>query len=328
MSGLDMLTQLRTLGDAIPVIIVAGQGSETIAVEALRRGASDYVVKSGDYAEFFPRVITQVVERDRMQRRNEHLESEHIRFARLAAIGEVATGIAHEIRNPLTIISGMATMMRDHASQLSLEEINKCANTIAENCRHLNSVLEEVLLSAQPAQQQEPLLLSEVLEETLSFMRFDPSFRHRMHIERDFETEGLVIGSRDQLKQVLINLFRNAAQAVHLAHKEKGLLRVGLQELAPVTAEGASGDCRAEVQISIEDNGDGIPRDVLPRIFESGFSTKRNHAEVEGNGLGLSISRRIIESHGGRIWAESRDPGFGALFCIALPSLQSHAKQP
>ncbi|MDQ3815310.1 MAG: ATP-binding protein [Armatimonadota bacterium] len=309
MSGLDVLKQVHSMGNGPSVILVAGQGSEAIAVEALRRGASDYIVKTGDYVKILPEVVVQVAERDRIRRRNEQLEAEHVRFARLAAVGEVAAGIAHEIRNPMTIIAGMASLIRDNVAQLSPEELHRCACAIVDNCTHLNQVLEEVLSNSQSTGQRAPMLLAELVDETLSFMRYDPNFRNRIEVQRHYQTRGLVIGNRDELKQVFINLFRNAAQAVQMAGKSHGILRIEIS------------DDRAtrEVIVHIQDNGNGIPSDVLPLVFESGFTTKRGDGKVEGSGLGLGICRRIIEGHEGRLWAQPREPGTGALFCLALP---------
>jgi signal transduction histidine kinase len=309
MSGLDVLAQMRGRGDVMPVIIVTGQGSEAIAVEALRRGANDYIVKTGDYLQIFPEVVAQVIERERMRLRNLQLEAEHVRFARLAAIGEVAAGIAHEIRNPMTVILGMASLIRDNYQSLPAQELHNCARAIADNCTHLNRVLEEVLGSTQVSHKNETLMLSELMDETISFLRFDLDFRHRMEVTRNYQKCCPVVGDRDQLKQVFINLFRNAAQAVQMAGKSRGLLDITI-----------NGDKeKGEIFVQILDDGQGIPEDLLPRIFESGFSTKQRNGEVRGSGLGLSICRRIVEHHRGRLWAEAREPGTGALFCLVLP---------
>lgn len=308
MSGLDVLTQLRVAGVLTPIIIITGQGSEQIAVEALRRGANDYIVKSSAGNEIFPVVVQQVIERDHLRRRTEQLEAEHVRFARMAAIGEVAAGIAHEIRNPMTIISGMAALIRDNFDKLPSDDLRQCARTIADNCLHLNRVLDEVLSTSSGSGQRTPMLLSELVDETLSFMRFDRAFRYRMEIERDFQKHGLVIANRDELKQVFINLFRNAAQAIQIAGKNKGTLRVVIHESPQ------------EIIARVEDDGPGIAPEAFEHLFETGFTTKRDVArEDQGSGLGLGICRRIIENHGGRLWAEKPEPDQGATFCVALP---------
>ncbi len=312
MSGLDVLARLREAGVLAPIIIITGQGSEQIAVEALRRGASDYIVKSGANNEIYSAVVQKVMERDQLRRRTEQLEAEHVRFARMAAIGEVAAGIAHEIRNPMTVISGMAALIRDNLDRLPPDDLRKCARTIADNCMHLNRVLDEVLSTSSGTGQRIPMLLSELVDETLAFMRFDRSFRYRMEIERDFQKNGLVIANRDELKQVFINLFRNAAQSVEIAGKTKGTLRVAIQE-----SDG-------EVIASISDDGPGIAPEAFEHLFETGFTTKNTGVgETKGSGLGLGICRRILENHNGRLWAAPPTPNEGATFCLALPRAES-----
>ena len=308
MSGLDVLARLRERDNATPVILVTGQGSEAVAVEALRRGASDYIVKSGGTSEIVPAVVESVVERDRLRRRNEQLEAEHVRFARLAAIGEVAAGIAHEIRNPMTIISGMAALIRDNLEQLPPEQLRDCARAIADNCSHLNRVLDEVLTNPQAAGSRAPMLLSELIDETLAFMRFDRAFRHRMHVVRDYRVRGLVIANRDELKQVFINLFRNAAQALQMARKDVGTLRITIEEDNETNT----------VMACVHDDGPGIEPEAFPHLFETGYTTK-NSEGVQGSGLGLGICRRIVEAHDGRLWAQPPTPGAGATFCLSLP---------
>ena len=354
-SGIELLTRLRLQGDATPVVIMAVAGREEIAVEAMRRGACDYIVKAGDFVPFFPDIVSHVVERDRMRRYYSRLEAEHVRFARLAAVGEMSAGIAHEIRNPMQVISGMATLMRDELDGMTPEEVRRCARAIAENCAHLQRVLEDVLREAQPDVGREKLLLSELINETIAFMRFDKDFRRYAVVECDFQAPGLIEGSHDHIKQVLINLLRNAAKSIAISGRESGPICISTREDRE----------HNELILRIQDSGGGIDPEILPRIFESGFSTKnrarnRHHAketgappstpagaqvaasEIQGSGLGLHICQRLIEAHGGRIWAEDaqnrhghhfkssghsegcthsshHDQMTGALFCIAFP---------
>jgi two-component system sensor histidine kinase HydH len=291
------------------VILITGQGSEQIAVEAMRRGASDYIVKSGTGGEIVPAVVEQVIERDHMRRRNEQLEAEHVRFARLAAIGEVAAGIAHEIRNPMTVISGMASLMRDNFDRLPPDQLRECARAIADNCSHLNRVLDEVLTSPQSSGERGPMLLSDLIDETLSFMRFDRAFRNHVMISRDYRARGLVYANRDELKQVFINLSRNAAQAIQMANKLHGTLCISVEE-----------DTVADtIIVNVQDNGLGIAPEVYPQLFETGFTTKTS-GNVRGTGLGLGICRRIMQAHGGTLTAVEPTPGEGATFRLTLPA--------
>jgi signal transduction histidine kinase len=318
MHGVEVLDELRKEGIMVPVVFVTGYGSEMVAAAALRGGANDYVVKTGDYWHVLPEVVLQVVSRERLRQRNEHLETEHIRFARLAAIGEVAAGIAHEIRNPMTVIAGMASHIQENAGQMSVDDVQQCAATITRNCSHLSGVLDEVLSGIERSQGRERLNVEQIIDEIIAFMRFDPQFRHLMEATCEVREPAYVLADRDQLKQVFINLFRNAAHSVLIAKRDHGQLTIAV-------------DCmETEVRIRITDNGSGIAPEVFPHIFETGFTTKedrntvrndsfRETAIVRGSGLGLGICRRIIAEHGGRLWAEERPIGEGATFVITLP---------
>jgi len=310
MTGLDVLTSARAEIADLPVVMVTGFGGEAIVVDALRRGASDYMVKTGDYLRMLPEVVAQVIERERLRRRAEQLEGEHLRFAQLAAVGEMAAGIAHEIRNPMQVISGMAALIRESYARLEPKDLELCAQAIVDNCTHLNRVLEEVLQNVHSSPAREALQLRTVVEETLSFMRFDMEWRNHIEVQTQFDTAGLIIGDRDRLKQVLINLFRNAQQAIQMADRRNGSLKIALHE--------ANANGVREVIAAITDDGAGISPEALPRVFESGFSTKGRQSPVKGSGLGLSICRRIVEEHYGRLWAENAPDG-GATFSLALP---------
>ena len=311
LSGLDILSCLREDANLTPVVLLTGQGSEAVAVEALRRGASDYVVKIGSGGSIVPTVVAHVIERDHLRRRNEQLEAEHVRFARLAAIGEVAAGIAHEIRNPMAVISGMAVLIRDNLDRLPLDQLRECVRAIADNCAHLNRVLDEVLSNPQAQGTRAPILLADLVDETLSFMRFDRAFCHRVIVSRDYRTRGHVVANRDELKQVFINLFRNVAQALQMAGKTQGALRIAMEENAA-----------GQVVVTVQDEGRGIAPEAFPHLFETGFTTK-NDGSVKGSGLGLGICRRIVESHGGTLEAAPPKPGEGATFHLALPRCDS-----
>jgi len=318
MSGLDVLSELRAGTNALPVVMVTGFGSESVVVDALRRGASDYVVKTADYLKVLPEVVAQVIERERLRRRAEHLEGEHLRFAQLAAVGEMAAGIAHEIRNPMQVIAGMASLVHDSYRALSPQDMERCTQAIVDNCAQLNRVLEEVLQNVHSSPALEPLELRAVIEETLSFLRFDLQWRRDIEVQLHFETAGRIVGDRDRLKQVLINLFRNAHQSIQMAGKANGILKIALREAKSSAIGEAGSDGAREVIAEITDDGGGISPGAMPHIFESGFSTKGRDAAVKGSGLGLGICRRIVEEHSGHLWAENAPDG-GATFFLAFP---------
>jgi signal transduction histidine kinase len=224
-----------------------------------------------------------------------------IRTEKLATIGKLAAGIAHEVKNPLTSVLGFAGTIQTAADRLSKEEIKDYAGIIVDESRRLQSIIDEVQAYWKPkAFDTEELPLADVMEEILSFTRFDSLLR-RVEFRREYADNPVVRLNRDKFKQVLLNLLRNAAQAMN--DPSRGLIRLVLNEEP------------AYARLRVIDNGRGMPTEVLSRIFEPFFSTKGE----ESMGLGLDICRQIIEQgHGGEIWAES-EVGLGTTFSIRLP---------
>jgi len=232
-----------------------------------------------------------------------------IRAEKLATIGQFAAGIAHEVKNPLTSILGFAGTLQTNADALSPAEVRDYSGIIVDESRRLQSVIEEVRQYSKPkGYMMEPVPLVEIVEDVLSFTRFDTLLR-QTEIQGEYHAEPVVRLNRDKIKQVLLNLLRNAAQA--MKEPGDGLIRVVVEE------EPEYGVVR------IIDNGSGMTPETLTRIFQPFFTTKGE----EGTGLGLDICRQIIEQgHGGQIWSES-ELGVGTTFSIRLP-LASAAAAP
>jgi signal transduction histidine kinase len=224
-----------------------------------------------------------------------------IRTEKLATIGQLAAGIAHEVKNPLTAILGFAGTIQSSASTLSPEEVREYAGIVVDESRRLQSIIDEVRQYSKPkGYMMEPASLVEVVEEIVSFTRFDTLLR-QVEIQRAYHARPIVRLNRDKIKQVLLNLLRNAAQAMDAPGQ--GLIRVVVEE------EPEFGVVR------VIDNGSGMPPETLDRNFQPFFTTKGD----EGTGLGLDICRQIIEQgHGGQIWAES-EAGVGTTFSLRLP---------
>jgi signal transduction histidine kinase len=309
LDGLELIRRARAAGIKTPVIFVADAGKSLQAC-ALHAGADAYVARGSDYAEALPALFEKVRAFRALQKRNDELKNAIVEASRLAAIGEVAAGIAHEIRNPMTVLLGMAQHLRDNADRISPDEIRNCADAILRNGRTLLRSLDAVL-SGVSQSAEEQLDLRALLGETLAFMRFDPEFRHRVTaqiVSTNEQKTITVMGDRNALRQVFINLLRNAAQSIASSGKENGEARVELEEAGN------------SALIKIIDDGAGITHDALPRLFESGFSTKRGgRDETRGAGLGLSICRRIVEQHGGTIEGANRPDAGGAAFTVTLP---------
>ncbi len=248
------------------------------------------------------------------------LEQEMQRRNRLAALGELSAGVAHEIRNPLGIIKNSAEMLRDRIQDPSKRR--ELTDFIVEEVDRLNKVVTDFLLFARPSEPTlEPLDINAVIEHTLAFLK--PELRQDgVQIEKKL-AKGLpeILADPEQCHQVLLNLCMNAFQAMERGGKLKVETRISpqLPALADVPPEFTDyspafppQEETPMVDVIISDTGKGIPPDVLPRIFDPFFSTKD-----EGSGLGLSLVHKIIENHGGRIRVTSK-PGAGTTFTISF----------
>jgi len=224
-------------------------------------------------------------------------EAQLIRSEKLAALGQLAAGIAHEIRNPLTSIN---ILIHSLTKNFPCEDSHReDLNVIEEEIDRINEILDRFLRFAKPAP---PLLerteVAPIFEETLQLIR--PRMeKQRVHVQKEFQDLPMILMDREQMKQVALNLLLNAVQAM-----PKG---------GTLMLRGRNSKDGQWITISIQDSGVGIPNEHMNKLFNPFFSTKEG-----GIGLGLSIAHRIIDQHHGKIEVQS-DPGKGTLFTIWLP---------
>jgi len=228
------------------------------------------------------------------------LEQQIIQSERLAAMGQMIGGFAHELNNPLTAILGVSELLREGESN---ESRTRQLTMLHQQARRATEIVQNLMyFSRPPAPGKSPVNLNELVDRTLHLHAY--SLR-KSNITVDFlAEEGLpqVMGDPLQLMQVFLNLMLNAEQAIREA-REKGTLRIRLRK----TAE--------RVLLTFEDDGPGIAPDILPNIFDPFYTTKR---PGRGTGLGLSICKAVLKEHSGNIEAASA-PGGGAVFTVTLP---------
>ena len=238
------------------------------------------------------------------------LEEQLIQAEKLAAMGQMLAGVAHELNNPLTAILGASELVRerpgvDETTRKQLEMTHRQARRAAR-------IVQNLLEFSRPASPQKKALdLNAVVERTLQL--HEHSLR-RSAIEVDFRpcpAVPVVVGDASQLIQVFLNLLHNAEQAIHEI-RPSGRIQIRL------VREGS------RVLATVEDDGAGIKPEALPKLFDPFFTTKRPGG---GTGLGLSICMSIVREHGGDMEAESL-PGGGAAFTLSLPaSFQEKARE-
>jgi two-component system sensor histidine kinase HydH len=234
------------------------------------------------------------------------LEEEVARSRRLASLGSLAAGIAHEIRNPLSSIKGFATWFRERYRDNP--EDRETAEVMIREVDRLNRVITQLLEFARPLTMHRiPTSLQAVIRHALKMVEGEAQAK-RIAVETDLSAEvGEIPLDADRMTQVLLNLFQNAIGAM----EGGGVLRISL-------------DRRDEngVRIIVADTGVGIPKEELPRVFDPYFTTRPS-----GTGLGLAIVHKIVEAHDGEVRLES-EPGGGTTATLLLPAGQGTDFKP
>ncbi|MDR3630789.1 MAG: ATP-binding protein [Desulfocapsaceae bacterium] len=224
------------------------------------------------------------------------LEEELRRNEKLAALGKMAAGVAHELRNPLSSIKGLAVLLRSRFNENTSDQ--ETADILVREVERLNRSIGELLDYARPHNLETmKISLIPVLQKAMSLIRMDAEAMG-IEMKTDFtENLPMVEADQDKLNQVFLNLFLNSVQAM----ENGGILRIGT---------GVEG---SQVICSIEDTGCGVDPQYTSRVFDPYFTTKN-----DGTGLGLAISAKIIEEHGGTIEFESVADK-GTIVKIGLP---------
>jgi len=241
------------------------------------------------------------------------MEEQMKRVDKMAAVGVLAAGMAHEIRNPLASLSGSIQMLKSELS-LDHQQEHLMEITLRESER-LNALITDFLLFAQPPQTHKMISpIGRVIDETIELFFHSPSFHDGIRILRPNNDEEIQTSiDPDQIKQVFWNLFINAAQAMPNGGEIRVQWKKGNARGIPSLPASLQFKGKEWVKISIADSGNGIAPEEKEKIFEPFFTTKEN-----GTGLGLSIVHKIIENHNGLIKVES-DLDRGSTFTIFLP---------
>jgi len=235
---------------------------------------------------------------------------------RLAALGQMAAGLAHEVKNPLGAIKGAAQLLGDprHDTKLGPSEL-EFVGIILEEVERLDRVVGSVLDYARPSKGDAGAVdVNAVVKRTLTVLASDRTEECELRTEL---TENLpfVRADAEQLRQVLINLIRNAVQAMGGRGTVEVTTRRRTERASAVQERGGAQGHSDWVEIAVRDEGPGIAPQVQKHLFVPFFTTKDR-----GTGLGLAISQRVVEEMGGRIEVVSR-PGAGSTFSLVLPAV-------
>jgi C4-dicarboxylate-specific signal transduction histidine kinase len=257
-----------------------------------------------DVIEQITHLASIAIEREQAEERLRQAQADLARVSRVTTMGELTASVAHEVNQPIAAaVTNANACLRWLAGDIAnLEEARAAATRIVRDGTRAAEIISRIrLLFKKGTPQRELADVNEVIRETIALLRSEATrYSISVHTEPAANLPQ-IMGDRVQLQQVLMNLIMNSIEAM----KEVD----GTRELVIKSQRGEN----EEVLVSVSDTGVGLPPHQADQIFNAFFSTKPH-----GTGMGLSISRSIVESHGGRLWAAGNSPR-GARFCLTLP---------
>lgn len=303
MTGIEVIQQLAGQENAPPIIMVTGSGDEFLAVEAMKSGASDYIVKdtNGVYLDSVPGKIKEVLARHQAvidkQAASEQAKEEQIR-----ELDSFAHTVAHDLKAPIHQVKGLLDLLK--LSRLNEDEFQKFATLISDSASKMENIIEELLLLSRIDREEvdfAPVDMNEVLERALSRLDLQASHQQaNIFVSGDLPP---VSGYAGWIEEVWVNFISNA-------------IKYGGEP--PLIEVGYNWADRDQASFWIRDNGKGLNPEQINELFipfsRPGDTTKPGH------GLGLSIVKRIIEKLGGTVGVNST-PGEGSTFSFSLRAL-------
>ncbi len=318
-SGMETFKGISKYYPGLQVIFLTGNAAVSEGVEGVKAGAFDYLSKPVEIDHLASKIrqawefkrLEAARERDKIFRRR--LEKRMIHTQRLASLGTMSTGIAHEINNPLAIIKESAGFMRmvlEQSDKIPEQEmLFKCLEKIEKSVDRARRITHQLLgYVRKQSRDLTPVDIVALIEDTMVLIKQKTQVK-KVSVQWDPEPEGQMQMYTDpfQVRQVLINLLENAVDAVDVG----GQIRLALYRQ------------EQSVCLEVRDNGSGITPENMEKIFDPFFTTKPNVSENEsGTGLGLFVVHKIMTGLSGSIRVES-EPGHGATFTICLPEWHS-----
>jgi len=279
--------------------------AERSAIESLRRARDDLRKTVQELQSTNETLQAESLERKHAEEARREAQAELARVSRVTTMGELTASLAHEVNQPIAAAVTNANtclrwLTRDHPD---LEEAREAASRIVKDANRAADIISRVrLLFKKSTPQRELVDVNEAIREMIVLLRSEAT-RYNITVRMELAADlPRIMGDRVQLQQVLMNLIVNSIDAM----KEVD----GARELA-VKSQRTE---KEEVLVSVSDTGVGLPPQQADQIFNAFFTTKPH-----GTGMGLRISRSIVESHGGRLWSADNSPR-GASFCFTLPT--------
>ena len=282
--GLETLAKIKERMPQIPVIVVTGSADEEFAIRSVALGAATYIVKDEINSNSLVRSILLTYENKRLKYLLDEEQLKSIQSAKFSLLGQMSSGIAHEIANPLSVILGRVHIISrkykddDYLSE-ETSKIEKMINRISKIIVTMRNFSRNTT-----DDDFDKVSLDDIIQDTYELCQ-EKIKSHSIHFEIDNKFPGLEIECRGiEISQVLLNLLKNACDAI--IHKDERCVKVTIEELLD------------SITISVTDNGHGVPEELSRKIMEPFFTTK---SVGKGTGIGLSISKSIIEKHCGSL---------------------------
>jgi two-component system sensor kinase FixL len=252
---------------------------------------------------FFTGFVRDLTEHQKTEARLQELQSELVQISRLTAMGEMASTLAHELNQPLAAISNYLRGSRrllESGSDADRGRVRDAVDKAADQALRAGQIIRRLRdFVARGESERRVESLNKIIEEA-SALALVGAKEHGIRVRFQFDPRvDLVLADKVQIQQVLLNLMRNAIDAMQDSAR---------RELTIATVAWGDGDAL----VRVSDTGPGIAAEIADQLFQPFITTK-----PQGMGVGLSISRTIVEAHGGRIWVD-QNPGGGAVFCFTL----------
>jgi signal transduction histidine kinase len=317
--GLGTFEDVQREAPAVPVVVLTGSDDQETALRAIQEGAQDYLVKGSVDGDRLWRSIRYGIERKKSE------EAQRLAFERLGQIEElkvanqlkaqILSEATHELNTPLTPLKIQIQMLKSGTLGELTPGQSKAVAILERNLDRLRALLSDLLdvarlQSHRLTVRRQPLELSRLVRDAVETFEATAA-RTAISLEMPAAPETRVFADANRLTQVVVNFVSNALKFT----PPGGRIRVAL------AVEGG------EAVVRVADTGPGLTPEQIRRLFAP-FSQVHdpNRIQAAGSGLGLYISKGILESHGGRAWCESDGPGRGATFCFAVPLADSEAK--
>lgn len=306
-SGLETFIKIHNLLPDVPVLVFSVESDLSVALACLEKGAQDYIVKRELSAPLLHSKINFSITRHKLNRQLDNAKL--YQSARLASLGEMSGGLAHEINNPLAIILATNELIIRKLVQKRFDEGEMLANlkVIEINSTRIQKIVNGMFLisNSHHGLKMHNVLVQDMIEETINLFCREKFRRNLIPLKMEFRTDKTITCQSSQISEVILNLMNNAFDAV--------------MKLETKWVELEVWDDSDFLTIAITDSGSGIPGKTVEKMMQPFFTTKDVGA---GTGLGLCISKGVVESHHGIFEYDSNHPN--TRFLIKLPL---HAKQ-